>query len=171
MPDIIYVNERDEEIGQGTIRHAVENGIVKRVSQVFLFNAAGEILIQKRGANTVAFAGRWNASAAGHVDVGETYLEAMLREMEEEIGISGIPLQDVGNIYMEEREGDELRKSFCTVYAGRYDGPVSIDGVEAVETRWVAPDALARWLAERPDDFTPSLIQGYRLLEHKDERG
>lgn len=170
MQDVIYVNERDEEIGQGTIRHAVENGIIKRVVQVFLFNKEGTILIQKRTPTTPASPNRWNASTAGHVDVGETYREAMLRELHEEIGVADVALTEVGRAYMEEANDGIVRKYFCTVYSGVYDGPFELNLSEAAELKWVQPSELARWLAERPDDFTPSFIQGYRLLEHKDER-
>ncbi len=46
-----------------------------------------EILLQKRSANKDAFPGCYDISAAGHVSAGQDYMEAALRELEEELGI------------------------------------------------------------------------------------
>ncbi|MFM2381971.1 MAG: hypothetical protein RLZZ76_738 [Candidatus Parcubacteria bacterium] len=39
--------------------------------------------------------GRWDNSAAGHVDAGEDYSRAVLREAEEEIGVRGITVRNL----------------------------------------------------------------------------
>jgi len=165
MPDIIYVNERDEEIGHGSIREAILTGTIKRVVQIFLFNTKGDVLIAKRGATAPFFPERWNASTAGHVDVGESYAHAAEREMQEEIGVSGVSLIEVGKAYMEEDIDGWMGKNFCTVYRGRYDGDIDTSSIEISEARWIRPDELEAWMAERPDDFTPTCRAGWQLVK------
>jgi len=165
MSDVIYVNHNDEVIGHGSIMDAGKRGIIKRVVQVFLFNYEGKVLLQRRSPKAPAFPNRWNASTAGHVDMGETYLEAITREMQEEIGVSGVVLEEVGKAYLEEYEHELVWKDFCMVYAGRYDGPIVKDGYEIVDTRWVLPVEFEEWMAAHPDDFTPSCIEGWRLFK------
>lgn len=171
MNDIVYVNEHDDVIGQGSISHAIENGIIKRVSQVFLFNSKGDVFIQHRSNTAPVFPNRWNASTAGHVDVGETYLEAIQREMKEEVGIEHVSLTEVGKAYMEELEGEKQWGNFCTVYIGRYDGPVIPDEYEVSEVMWITPEALERWMTEQPSDFTPTSIQGFRMIQENGKLG
>lgn len=62
-------------------------------SCVWLFrrtNDGIEVLSQKR-AEHIDNGGKWDVSAAGHIDYGETPLEAAIREAKEEIGIEVLP--------------------------------------------------------------------------------
>jgi len=164
MKEIIYVDEADIAIGSGTIRYAIENGIIRRVSRVILINDRGDILLQRRSEETIPYPGLWNDSASGHVDVGETYHDAAVRELEEEMGISGITLAEVGKFYREEKEGALTRKAFNMLYTGVFNGAPDIDRVEVSEAKWVSTRILTEWLSERPHEFTPELIQGFKLF-------
>ena len=46
-----------------------------------------EILLQKRSDNKDSFPGCFDVSSAGHVDVGEEFIDAAVRELKEELGI------------------------------------------------------------------------------------
>jgi isopentenyldiphosphate isomerase len=63
------------------------NKLLHRVVHVFVFDAEGKLLLQKRSMNKDVAPGMWDTSVGGHVDLGETVEEAVLREMEEELGI------------------------------------------------------------------------------------
>ena len=152
MTNIIYVDKDDNEIGVGPIREAHENGIIHRVVRVYLYNSKGELLLQKRGDHLHTNPGKWNESAAGHVDEGETYLQAAIREMEEEIGVTGVELNELKKIYTEEKQ--DKRKRFTTLYNGTYDGEIHPDFDEVSEVRWIAPEDLRAEIAQHPDHFT-----------------
>lgn len=64
-----------------------------KVVLVIFRNPAGKIYIQKISKHKKLYPGLWNCSAAGFVRAGESVEEAALRELEEEIGISGVPLK------------------------------------------------------------------------------
>lgn len=53
---------------------------------VFIINNSGEILLEKRSPNKRYSPNKWGL-CAGHVDTGETLIEAAIREIHEEIGI------------------------------------------------------------------------------------
>lgn len=52
-----------------------------------MINSKGEILIQKRAKMKKNFPGLWDMPSAGHVDIGETCIEAAIRETFEELGV------------------------------------------------------------------------------------
>lgn len=85
-------------------------------------NQQPEILLQKRAMTKVSKPGMYHISAGGHIDLGESPVEAAIRETHEEMGISldGEKLYYVGsmrlaiinqnsivNVYLYELSGDE----------------------------------------------------------------
>ncbi len=48
----------------------------------------GGILVQKRALTKKKNPGKWDMPSAGHVDAGETLLEACVRETKEELGLN-----------------------------------------------------------------------------------
>lgn len=164
--DIIYVDKNDNEIGHGQIQNAVEKGIVRRISRVIVTNSRRKILLQKRG-NVVMYPFRWNDSVSGHVDVGETYREAALREMKEEMGITGIELFEIGKFYGAEASGEREPKAFNMLFTGTYDADPVIDSEEVSDFKWVREKDLKEWLEEKPDDFTPGTLTSFELFFNK----
>ncbi len=62
--------------------------LIHRVVHVLVFNKKGELLLQKRSMNKDVAPGKWDTSVGGHVNPGEELLEAVNREMKEELGIT-----------------------------------------------------------------------------------
>ena len=60
----------------------------RTVVHLCVFNAAGELLIQRRSAAKYTYPLRWDVTAAGAVDAGETSRQAAERELQEELGYS-----------------------------------------------------------------------------------
>ena len=50
-----------------------------------------EVLMQRRAMTKIAFPGRWDISAAGHVAAGETAADTAQREVCEELGVADLP--------------------------------------------------------------------------------
>jgi len=162
--DIAYVDKDDRVIGAGPISGAYEKGIRVRIARVFITNSKGELLIQRRSDNHKSLPGRWDHAAAGHVDDGESYLEAAKREMAEEMGIEGVGLHEVAKFYSEEDdEKTYTKKRFNTIFMGAYDGPVRIDEKEVSDYRWISDKDLNNWIEKRPNDFTNGFLNAYRL--------
>lgn len=55
---------------------------------IWIINDKGEILVQKRSALKKKSPNKYDISAAGHVEAGETLLQACVRETKEELGIT-----------------------------------------------------------------------------------
>jgi isopentenyl-diphosphate delta-isomerase type 1 len=163
MVNISYVDANDNVIGAGSIGEAYNKGIIHRVVRVYLYNSKGELLLQKRSDNMKSNPGKWNESAAGHVDEGETYLQAAQRETEEEIGVRGVVLEEIKKTYTEE-VGELGRKRFTVLFRGVYDGEVHPDLEEVSEVKWVSPEALRIALQEHPEQFTEGSRTSFAAL-------
>ncbi|MFO0920342.1 MAG: NUDIX domain-containing protein [Candidatus Saccharimonadales bacterium] len=83
---ILTVDEKDNPIGSASKADIQRMGLWHRIVQVMIMDKHGRYLLQRRSKN-VSVPGLWNHSAAGHVDEGEGYLQAAVRETKEELGI------------------------------------------------------------------------------------
>ncbi len=159
MPNITFVDDQDNVIGSGSKTEALSKGIIHRIVRIFLFDSSGKLLIQKRSPY-VSLPNKWDQSAAGHVDEGEGYYSAALRELKEEVGVSDIKLQQVAKLYTTEDNETIIKKRFNMLYVGNYDGAVLINE-EVSRTKWVDTETIEDWMAKSPDDFTQGFIKCY----------
>ena len=65
-----------------------KKGEYRLVVHICIFDTAGRMLIQHRKEGKRIWPGRWDVSAGGGVDVGETSRQAAERECKEELGLS-----------------------------------------------------------------------------------
>lgn len=77
----------DHTVGSATRGEIHRLGLIHRAIHVFVFNHRGEIFVQLRAISKDRFPGTLDSSAAGHVDLGESYREAAERELKEELGL------------------------------------------------------------------------------------
>jgi 8-oxo-dGTP pyrophosphatase MutT (NUDIX family) len=68
--------------------------------QVLVFNKKGEMWVQWRSRNRAIHPRQFGASAAGGVNVGESYEQAAHRELKEELGIAKAKLKHIGKLSM-----------------------------------------------------------------------
>lgn len=90
MEELIDVlNEDGTKTGEiETRKHVHKNGLWHKVIVVAIIDKDGHLLMQKRSKKKNTNPGKWDVSVAGHVSAGQTSIEAAIREVKEEIGIS-----------------------------------------------------------------------------------
>lgn len=159
------INDQNEIIGETTITEAKQNGWPRRIARVFIFDEAGNMLLQKRNANAPAFPGLWDQSAGGHIDVGESGIVAATREMQEEIGVD-TKLTTVVEGYKPE---DFPEHVFNYVYRGVISAETVIvpDPDEVSEVRWLSVQEFEVWLKEEPELFVPPFIHTWKIFRDK----
>ena len=85
-PPVIVVDEHDQEIGLEMLSVVWDKGLYHRVARIMVEDAAGRVLLQRRSRNMKLYPGRWDNSAAGHVDEGMGYDSAARQEVAENWG-------------------------------------------------------------------------------------
>ena len=81
------VDEYDIIIGQERRDKIHSKNLLHRSIHVLIFNSRDEIFLQQRSVMKQESPGLWASSVSGHVDAGESYDEACIREIEEEVGL------------------------------------------------------------------------------------
>lgn len=146
------VNERDEIIGRATRSQVHAQFLRHRAVHVWIFNSRGNFLLQKRSLTKDTCPGTWTSSVCGHVDAGESYQEAVAREIREEIGLEKIPeFQEIAY----EPASSETFMEFTRIYRAESEGPFRFPPEEISELRWMPPNQITRLINEHPDDFAP----------------
>lgn len=126
MEVLDIVDSSDNVLGAATKEVVRQKGLYSRVAFIILLNQQGELFLQQRKATKKTYPLYWSGSAAGHVKSGESYKEAAIRELEEELGIR-TELNEVGKFVSEED------KEIVTVFIGRSEGPYMLEE-DAIET-------------------------------------
>ena len=147
------VNDQDEVIGQASKKEVYEKLLTHRIAEVFVFNDAGELLLQKRSANCSYCPLHWSMSAAGHVDTGETYEQAIHREMQEEIGVD-LPLTFVGKEYYTEDPRNVMK--FIAVFQATSNGPFNVNPQEVDSVAFFPLDRV-REMIKNGEPFHPQM--------------
>ena len=152
---VIVVNALDEELGHAEKLQAHRTPVLHRAFSVFVVDARGAMLLQRRAAGKYHSAGLWSNACCGHPRPGEAVVAAASRRLREEMGLECTLLR-AGTVSYSIDVGGGLREDeFNHVLAGVVDGAPQPDPAEVGAWRWMAPDDLrAAWQRE-PDTFTP----------------
>jgi len=159
------VDENDQVIGQAPRSACHGNpALVHRVAHVLVFDGNGRLLLQKRSMHKDIHPGRWDTSVGGHLDPGESYLEAACREMREELGIEGAPLTW---LYFSKIR-NEIESENVSTYLTRYAGEVSFAADEIDEVRFWSAEEIAAALGTGV--LTPNFEEEWALWRQWNQR-
>ena len=162
------VNERDEVIGRQPRREVHRLGLKHRAVHVLVFNARGEVFLQKRSMTKDTAKGKWDSSSSGHVDSGEDYDTCAVRELREEIGL--VATQTPKRLFRIEA-CRETGWEFCWVYRCESEGPFVLHPEEIETGAWYSPEKVTGWIAARPEDFASAFVLVWNIYLTQRRRG
>lgn len=151
------VDEHDRVTGTETRGKIHRRGLIHRAVHILVFNPAGRIYIQRRSQSKDRFPGLLDSSAAGHVDSGESYERAAVRELVEELGISEKPVE-----VLRVPASPKTDNEHVTLYSLRTDAKPRPNPAEITWGGFVEPADLTRMMEENPGDFVPAFILLWR---------
>lgn len=162
--EVILVNDNDEVIGVGEKIETHSTGALHRAFSVFIFNSAGQLLLQKRASGKYHSRGLWSNTCCGHPRPGESTEEASRRRLGEEMGFDCEVREVFKFIYHAELDGGLSEHEYDHVFLGRFDGSPKPNPREVDDWKWIDLTALEPDVQENPDKYTywfRILLAGY----------
>lgn len=163
--DLILVDADDNEIGYRSKAECHSGaGILHRAFSVFLFNDAGQLLLQKRSSGKRLWPGFWSNSCCSHPRRGESMQIATERRLDDELNI-GTALEYVYQFcYQAHYSAAGSEHELCHVYLGRAGEDVLANESEIESIRFIALEDLDAEFDTSPQQFTPWFRQEWQTL-------
>lgn len=141
-------DEQDNVIGQAPRSEVHARGLLHRAVHIFVFNRAGQLLLQKRSANKDEFPLCYTSSASGHLSAGETYDDCAPREMEEEIGLR-VPIERLTKF----AASPEMANEHSVLYRAVTDDEPYFDPVEVESGDYFSLDEITTMIEQQPNQL------------------
>ena len=149
------VNEHDEVIGQRPRPEIHRLKLRHRAVHILVFNEQGQLFLQKRSDLKDCFPGKWDSSASGHLDSGESYDHCAVRELEEEIGLR-LPSEPERLFKID--ACPETGHEFVWTYRCVSNGPLRLQEEEVADGGWYTPQEVDDWIRTKPADFASGFV-------------
>jgi isopentenyl-diphosphate delta-isomerase len=153
---LILVDKHDREIGSLTKADAHRGGgTLHRGFSLFVFNPAGELLVQRRAKSKRLWPGYWSNSCCSHPRRGEAMNRAVHRRLWEELSLR-TELEFLFKFrYHAQYDSQGAEYELCSVYAGCSAEQPQPNSEEVAAWRYVTSQALQIEIAVAPETFTP----------------
>ncbi len=150
-PKVIIVDEKDNVIGYKERDDRNQHDII-RIAGIWIENEKNEVLIAQRSFDKNNDPGKWGPAAAGTLEEGESYESNVLKEVEEEIGISlyNSHVEFLG-AFFEETSHKYFVGTFYTKINSNTKFVLQAEEVESV--KWISWEKLEKDILENPDNY------------------
>lgn len=153
------VDADDRVIGLATRTEVHAKKLFHRAVHILVFTPRGSVVLQRRSLDKDTCPGLLSTACAGHVDAGENYDTAAIRELWEELGIASDyaakHLECVGIQAPSKANGNE----FVRVYVlPRFTGTLRANPAEIESLEIFSRERLNEAIAAHPEYFASSFI-------------
>jgi len=155
--EMVAVVDRDNNVVASATRADMRRlGLIHRATYILVFSSRGELFVQERTMTKDIFPGFYDLCTGGVVMAGEDYELSALRELEEEIGVTGARLDVLFDFYGEYAGQKVWGRAFSCVS----DGPFTLQAEEVSSGAFLGRDEIERLIREKP--CTPDSVYVYR---------
>lgn len=158
---VVLVDAADRSQGTAEKLRAHAEGWLHRAFSVFVFDAQGRLLLQRRATDKYHTGGLWSNTCCSHPPPGTDPASAARQRLQEEMGFSCAVTPAFTETYRAP-VGDGLTEhELDHVFVATVDEvTVQANPNEVADWRWVAPAAIRTDMSVRPSHYTP----WFRLL-------
>ena len=165
IDSVVLVNEFDEEVGTMEKMEAHRQALLHRAFSVFIFDAGGRMLLQRRALTKYHSGGLWTNACCSHPRPGEAVAAAASRRLQEELGFV-TPLEPAFSFtYKAPFDNGLTEYEFDHVLTGQYDGHIQPDPEEVCEIAYMSMDEIRSELANHPEQYTEWFRIAFPRLE------
>lgn len=152
--EVILVDELDNEVGTMEKIEAHEKALLHRAFSIFVFNDAGQMMLQRRALGKYHSPGLWTNACCSHPRPGESLAEATSRRIVEEMGFSCKMERVFSFIYKAPFDHGLTEHELDHVFIGRHNDAPEINPEEVAEWKWMEIPGLLADLKANPDNYT-----------------
>ena len=159
------VDENDVPVSKATRAEVHAKNLIHRAVHVLVFNRNGDLWLQKRSLAKDKNPGVWDSSVSGHLNAGEDYLTAAIRELGEEIGV--------------EKKSEDLEYAVSAkpceatgwehihLFTAQHDGSVDFPAAEIDSMMPFPVSEIEAWSESQPEDFSSAFLELFRAWREK----
>ena len=151
---VILVDEQDKEVGAMEKIEAHEKALLHRAFSLFVFNDAGQMMLQRRALSKYHSPGLWTNTCCSHPCPGENLEEATRRRVFEEMGFACEVWEVFSFIYKAAFDHGLTEHELDHVFMGLHNDDPLINPEEVEEWKWIDVDDLLADIKENPDNYT-----------------
>jgi len=151
---VVLVDGNDVELGLMPKLDAHQHGVLHRAFSVFIFNSAGEMLLQQRALDKYHSGGLWSNACCSHPRPGESNVDAAARRLYEEMGIKCTLTEAFSFVYRSELENGLIEHEFDHVFVGVSDDEPQPDPIEVGSWCYLKHEALSGMINDHPEQYT-----------------
>ncbi len=148
---VAIVDDAGRVVGSAPRSMVRRDNLPHVVVAVLVRDPAGRVYVHRRTDGKDVFPGLHDAFAAGCLRYGEEPAAAAAREVAEELGVTGVPLEPLVPL----RYADDSTRPGQPRVHDDWDGPITHQAEEVAWGSWMTVDALRARLADPEWPFVP----------------
>lgn len=151
---VVLVDAHDVQVGTMEKYEAHQKGLLHRAISVFLFNSAGQWLLQQRADDKYHSNSLWSNTCCTHPLPDESNLDAAHRRLSEEMGLSCELTYVFHFIYEEPLDNELTEHELDHVFIGFSDEEPRLNPLEVMDYCYIDFMDLRKDLQNHPEKYT-----------------
>ena len=151
---LILVDERNRATGSAGKTAIHRAGLLHRAFSIFIVDARGRIVVQRRSPDKYHSGGLWANSCCGHPRSGERTVAAARRRLGEELGVTSALSFGFFARYQAALGNGMHENEFVYVYFGPLESSPRPDPAEVSDVELLSVEEIGRRIKRQPNSFT-----------------
>ncbi len=151
---LIPIVDENDNIIDYKERDLIGKNDIYRVSALWITNSKGEVLLAQRHRTKSHDPLKWGPAVAGTVEKDESYIENIIKEAEEELGLKDIKPQQGPKLRMKGNYNFFVQWFYLTIDKDISEFIIQENEVEKV--KWFSVEELKRLINQNSEIFIPS---------------
>lgn len=160
MHRVILVDKEDNILGYKD-REELQDTDLHRIAALWVEDEEGNVLIAQRSAQKKIHPNLWGPAASGTIEEDETYESNIVKEAEEEIGLTGLTLIPITKMLLHNNQ--RMCQLYKTIIPHKPTEEFIIQEDEVAGVRWMSKEALAKGIRENSAIYGPSMKEYLHL--------